>query len=335
MGSMPHRIGPYRIEGKLGRGGVGEVFRAWDASLERWVAVKLCRQEPSRREAARGRLRLEAAATSCLSHSAIVEGHGLLETDEGDALVLELIEGLTLGQVLRECGPFPPVRLLPLAIEIAEGLAAAHAQGILHRDLKPENVMLTLSGHAKILDWSAAKRWVARPGEAPLTAAHAIVGTCRSMSPEQVCGLPLDPRSDLFSFGSLLYELASGHSPFAGQGTRETWLRICTVRQAPLAELVADMPEPFSRLVDGLLQKEPGQRPAAAGEVQLALAAIDPRAGFGRRGARHRSEETESPPTLETSVWGNTSRGLGGAARRSWHGTWRRRFLRPPSLPES
>src|SRR5262245_21865182 len=110
MGSMPHQIGPYRIEGKLGRGGVGEVFRAWDESLKCWVAVKLCRQEPARREAARGRLRREAAATSGLSHPSIVEGHGLIETDEGDALVLELVEGLTLTQVLRECGPFPSVR---------------------------------------------------------------------------------------------------------------------------------------------------------------------------------------------------------------------------------
>ena len=148
------------------------------------------------------------------------------------------------------------------------------------------------------------------------------------MSPEQVCGLALDPRSDLFSFGSLLYELASGHSPFAGRGAQEIWLKICTIRQPPLAELMTDIPETLSLLVDELLQKERGQRPAAAWEVQLALAAIDPRAGVAKRGTRRWSEILEQP-TLETSVWGSTSDGLGSTARRALRGTWRRRFLRP------
>lgn len=270
MGSRLARIGPYRIEGRLGAGGMGEVYRAWDERLERWVALKLIRPESAESDKARERFRREARAAASLSHPSLVQIHDILLEDEGDAIVMELVEGESLARRIAR-GPLSAREAVRLGREIAEGLASAHAKGLIHRDLKSENVMVTVDGRAKILDFGLAKRL---DGEAGLTRDSVVVGTFRSMSPEQARGLPLDHRSDLFSLGTLLYEMLAGRSPFEGDSTLDTLTRICTARQAPLWDAVPGIPPGLSELVDRLLEKDSAFRPQSAREVAAALESL-------------------------------------------------------------
>ncbi|MFL6259748.1 MAG: protein kinase domain-containing protein [Thermoanaerobaculia bacterium] len=267
MGARPQTIGPYSLGERLGAGGMGEVYQAYDERLDRWVAVKLIRPEASENETARERFRREARAAARLSHPSIVQIHDIVESAESDAIVMELVEGESLARRISR-GPLPVDEAVRIGRQIAEGLAAAHAKGLIHRDLKPENVMITPEGHAKILDFGLAKRL---EGEASLTLDQRVVGTFRAMSPEQARGLPLDHRSDLFSFGLLLYEMLSGVSPFEGISTLETLTRICTHRQTPLREVDSAIPAPLSALVDQLLEKDPARRPQSAREVAASL----------------------------------------------------------------
>jgi serine/threonine protein kinase len=200
MGARPQTIGPYTLGERLGAGGMGEVYQAYDERLDRWVAVKLIRSDHLDKPTVRERFRREARAAARLSHPSIVQIHDIVESDESDAIVMELVEGEPLSCRIAR-GPLPVSEAARIGREIAEGLAAAHAKGLIHRDLKPENVMITTDGRAKILDFGLAKRL---EGEASLTADHRVLGTFRSMSPEQARGMPLDARSDLFSFGLLV-----------------------------------------------------------------------------------------------------------------------------------
>jgi serine/threonine-protein kinase len=263
----PERIGPYRLERKLGAGGMGVVYAAWDERLERRVALKQIRPGIEG-DSLRERFRREARAVALLDHPAVVRIHDLLETPDGDWLVLQYVEGIPLAQRLRE-GPLPPERVAALARDVLGALDAAGSRGVLHRDLKAENVMLTPAGRAMVLDFGLAKLSAPEPG-APGTAG--IVGTYRAMSPEQANGLPLDPRSDLFSLGVLLYEAATGISPFQGGTAVETLTKVCTHLQAPVRELAPAVPEPLSALIDALLEKDADRRPRDARE---ALARIE------------------------------------------------------------
>jgi serine/threonine-protein kinase len=236
---------------------MGEVYHAWDERLERWVAIKVIRPESAENETARERFRREARAAASLSHSSLVHIHDILEWDGGDAIVMELVEGELLAKRIAR-GPLPLAAVLRIGRDVAEGLAAAHARGIVHRDLKAENVMITVDGSAKILDFGLAKRLGT---EVSLTADQRVMGTFRTMSPEQARGLPVDPRSDLFSLGVLLYEMLSGRSPFEAGTALDTLTRICTHRQAPVREWNADIPEHLSTLVTHLLEKDPALRP--------------------------------------------------------------------------
>ncbi|HKV09124.1 MAG TPA: protein kinase [Thermoanaerobaculia bacterium] len=267
MGSRLERIGPYRVESRLGAGGMGEVYRAWDERLERWVALKLIRPESAGSDQARERFRREARAAASLSHPSLVQIHDILVAEEGDAIVMELVEGEPLARRLAR-GPLSVREAVRLGRDIAEGLASAHAKGLIHRDLKSENVMVTADGRAKILDFGLAKRL---EGEAGLTQDSVVVGTFRSMSPEQARGLPLDARSDLFSLGTLLYEMLAGRSPFEGDSTFDILTRVCTARQAPLWDFVSGLPPDLSDLVDRLLEKDPALRPQTAREVAAIL----------------------------------------------------------------
>ncbi len=272
MAGAPERIGPYRVTGRLGAGGMGEVYRARDERLGRWVAVKLIRPEVAGNDRARERFRREARAAAALNHPAIVQIHDLLEAPEGDALVLELVEGEPLENLLA-AGPLEIALALRLGREIAEGLAEAHGQGIVHRDLKPANVMVTRSRHAKILDFGVAKSFYDSQAEANLSLDGAVVGTYRAMSPEQAKGQPVDHRSDLFSLGSLLYEMLTGHHPFQAQTPLDWMTRICGFRPPAVATLRPEVPASVSDLVGRLLAKQPAERPASALEVADVLAA--------------------------------------------------------------
>ena len=275
----PERVGPYRLERKLGAGGMGVVYAAWDERLERRVALKQIRPEvagdPQRRE----RFRREARAVARLDHPSVVRIHDLLETPEGDWLVLQYVEGPTLAERLRQ-GPIAPEQVAALARDVLSALAAAHAEGLLHRDLKSENVVLAPSGRAMVLDFGLAKLYETEsPASGAATStASAVVGTYRAMSPEQANGLSLDPRSDLFSLGVLLYEAATGQSPFRAETPVATLARVCTHLQAPVRELAPAVSEPLSALIDALLEKEAERRPRSAGE---ALARLETMTGTG------------------------------------------------------
>ncbi|HEX6863426.1 MAG TPA: protein kinase [Thermoanaerobaculia bacterium] len=270
---QPDRIGPYRLEEQIGSGGMGVVYRAYDERLDRWVAVKFIQPGKHEDKIGRERLRREARASARLSHPAIVRIFDMVQTEEGDGIVMELVEGRTLAQILRE-GPMDLAQGLALAREIASALVEAHAHGVVHRDLKTENVVVTASGRPKILDFGLAKRVEHAEAEAALTVDGMVLGTCRSMAPEQIEGRPIDPRTDLFSFGTLLYETFTGTSPFYDKSVIETLKRVCLLRQPPARETNPRLPEELSGLIDHLLQKDPALRPQNAQSVLMALERI-------------------------------------------------------------
>lgn len=266
--TVPKRIGRFRIEDRIGAGGMGTVYRAFDDGFQRVVAIKFVHDIHATRHDTRERFNREGQAAAGLSHPAIVTIYDSLTWEGQDCLVMEYIEGETLATALAD-GPFSVQDALPLLREIADGLAAAHEQGLVHRDLKAENVMLTERGRPKILDFGLVKRL--DTSEQSLTRDGAVVGTLHCMSPEQVQQQEVDHRSDLFSFGALAYQVLSGVSPFRGEDARSTLVRVIQHRQEPVHEVVPGVPEDLSGLVDRLLEKDPEYRPQNAREVVEAL----------------------------------------------------------------
>ena len=265
-------IGPYRVLRRLGAGGMGEVFLAWDPRLEREVAIKRIRagtgDDPDRQE----RFRREARVTAGLNHPAIVQVFDVITEGDADHLVMEYVPGRSLRQMLED-GALPLSQALAIAGEIAEGLAYAHRHGVLHRDLKTENILVTPEGQAKITDFGIALRFAAG-GDPRLTREGLVVGTYRVMSPEQACGDEVDAGSDLFSLGVLLYELFTGSSPFLAPTGRETLQRILDHWPPSPLELSPALPPELSHLVDELLEKDPMLRPGDARKVAERLRAL-------------------------------------------------------------
>jgi tetratricopeptide (TPR) repeat protein len=276
-GNEPQSIGPYEVLRRLGAGGMGEVFLAYDARLDRRVALKRVRGDgAAAAPEQRVRFRREARLAAGIGHPAVVQVHDLLETAAGDYLVMEYVEGESLRQRLaRGLPPIPEA--IAIAGQVASGLAAAHARGVVHRDLKTENVLLTADGRAKIADFGTARHLLGE--ETRLTAADAVVGTCRAMSPEQAHGEEVGPRSDLFSFGVLLYETLTGVSPFTGQNPLAVLERVTRHRPPPLETLRPEVPDALAALVAQLLEKEPEMRPRSAAEVARALERLGATAG--------------------------------------------------------
>jgi serine/threonine protein kinase len=249
------RLGPYEIEASAGAGGMGEVYRARDTRLERTVAVKVLPEHRSDDAEARARLDREAKSISSLSHPGICALYDIGHENGTDYLVMEYLEGQTLAERLAS-GRLPTGEALEIAVQIAEALAAAHRQGFVHRDLKPGNVMLTRSG-AKLLDFGLAKALdndstaahnatAMATATTPLTAAGTVLGTFQYMSPEQLDGNEADARSDLFSFGGVLYEMLTGKPAFEGK-----------TQASLVAAILKEEPRPVSAL-------EPTSPPAVA-----------------------------------------------------------------------
>ncbi|MCP4661954.1 MAG: protein kinase [bacterium] len=291
--AQPERIGPYRIESRLGTGGMGRVYKAYDQRLDRLVAIKLILAAVDADEATRNRFQREARAAAQLSHPSIVQIYHLLEVDQDDYIVMEYVEGQTLAELLHE-GPVGLLMALSLAHDVAAGLAAAHAAGIVHRDLKTENVIVTPANRAKILDFGLAKPIWHGETDAPLTGKGNILGTCRAMSPEQANGLEVDHRSDLFSLGTLLFETATGQSPFTGPTPVATLIKVCYHQQPSVRELNPNIPEEFSVLISQLLQKDSNSRPQSAHDVTAVLERIA-EDSFHDSGARAQLASVVSP----------------------------------------
>jgi len=282
----------YKIVGEIGHGGMGTVYRAVDTRLGREVALKVLAPGPEDDPERERRLRQEAQAAASLAHPAISVVYEIDQAEGFTFIAMELIRGEPLAALLGR-GPLEPSRALDLALEVAEGLAEAHGRGIVHRDLKPSNVMVTESGRVKIIDFGLAKLTKARDpidsgvdtpprGE---TDPGRIIGTAAYMSPEQVRGGKVDPRSDLFSFGALLYELVAGRPAFrreTGVETLHAVLKEAAPRLSPPG--LGGAAEPLQRLLDKCLDKSPDQRYQAVPDLLVDLKA-----------ARRRLEEPGSP----------------------------------------
>ncbi|HEY0553130.1 MAG TPA: protein kinase, partial [Thermoanaerobaculia bacterium] len=268
------QIGPYRILQRIGVGGMGEVFLAYDSRLDRRVAIKRIRPGPAVTAVSRERFRREARLAARLSHSAIVQVYDILEEEGNEYIVMEYVEGTTL----RDLGPMDVRAVLELARELAAGLDMAHRQGIIHRDLKTENVLVSTAGGPKILDFGIAKRLLDNTldnkEEGSLTADHSVLGTCRVMSPEQARGEPVGPGTDLFALGVLLYEVLTGTSPFEAESPVSTLSRVILYRQEPAHQRNPAVPWQLSKLIDRLLEKTAALRPASAAEVRRELEEI-------------------------------------------------------------
>ena len=281
--TAPKQVGPYRILERLGAGGMGSVYRGLDLRLERPVALKHVRPEAAASTKARERFRREMRALARLNHPSIVQIYDLVETRDGEWLVMELVEGHSLIRLADEA-PVSPALVECLAREILSGLAVAHAAGIVHRDLKAANIMVTAGGRVKILDFGVAKRLDLAPDD--FTVEGEILGTLSAMSPEQTAGDRVDPRSDLFAVGILLYALLTGKKPFHGDGLVEVVERIRRHHPPGAGTLRQDIPAALSDFVDRLLAKNPEDRPRDAAQ---ALAELDAAA----EGVGLETEETE------------------------------------------
>ncbi|HSD27300.1 MAG TPA: protein kinase [Vicinamibacteria bacterium] len=268
-------VSHYRVLEEIGRGGMGVVYRALDTTLGREVALKVLGLAAGRDAEQERRLKVEARAAAALAHPAVSVVYEIDEVEGAIFIAMELVRGRPLAALLAGA-PMPPARALDLAIEVAEGLAEAHARGVVHRDLKPKNVMLTESGHAKIIDFGLAKLVRPRPpfesgADTPAwgdTDPGRILGTAAYMSPEQVRGAEVDARSDLFAFGALLYEMLSGEPAFRRETGVET-LHAVLKEPAPRlrAEGLGAAAHVLRHVLDRCLAKAPADRYASAADL--------------------------------------------------------------------
>ena len=266
------KLGHYLIREKLGTGGMGEVYLAEDTKLSRNVALKVLPPELASNPDRRERFYREAKAVAALNHPYIVTLHSVEEAEGVLFLTLELVEGETLRERI-DRGPLPVEQVFELGAQIGEGLSKAHAAGILHRDLKPHNVMVTVDGRAKLLDFGLAK-FLAPGASDPDAATMAretspgmTLGTAGYMAPEQALGKEVDARADLFALGVVLYEMATGRSPFRGETLAAFFDSL--LHDAPPSPLTAnpDLPRDLVRIIERALEKEPARRYASAGEL--------------------------------------------------------------------
>jgi class 3 adenylate cyclase/tetratricopeptide (TPR) repeat protein len=276
---------------------MGAVYRAFDEKLQRPVALK--RLLPDTVDPKRAlRFRREARIAARLNHPAIVHIYEVVEAADGDWIVMELVVGKTLDQILREGLPALP-QTVRLVREIAEGLAEAHKAGVVHRDLKAANVMVTAAGRAKILDFGLAKILSGEAGQ-DLSDSGMVLGTCHAMSPEQAQGRPLDGRSDLFSLGSLLYELVTGASPFLGTTATETLTRICLHEPRSVGQIDPSLPHELVDLTYRLLRKSPDERLQRSEDVIAVLEGLERSAALDR--TRHHPLASPTLATVPTEL---------------------------------
>ncbi|HUK37250.1 MAG TPA: protein kinase, partial [Vicinamibacterales bacterium] len=257
------RIGPYEVGGRIGAGGMGEVYKARDTRLDRAVAIKVLPSSVADDRRSRERLEREARAVATLNHPNICTLHDVGSHEGVDFLVMEHLDGETLAARIAK-GPLTTDHAVQYALQIASALDRAHRSGILHRDLKPGNIMLTEIG-AKLLDFGLAKT-LDTEVDVTRTAEGVIVGTAAYMSPEQAQGLPLDARSDVFSFGAVLYEMASGRRAFGGDATAQVLSGVLRDNPQPLPAY-----SPLADIVSRCMAKQPSQRFQTMADVLRAL----------------------------------------------------------------
>ncbi len=255
------KLGPYSVTGKIGRGGMGIVYLARDTRLDRPVAIKMLAPSYTGNAQQRERLKREARAAARLTHPGIATVYSLEEFDDSVCIISEYVHGSTLRQIMSD-EPLPYAQILDITAQIARGLAAAHEQGVVHRDLKPDNIMRTDSGVIKILDFGLA-RMEPKNGaltNPQLTRSGMFLGTPAYASPEQLRGAEVDRRTDIFSFGVVVYELASGQHPFGLTDSMSTIARILDSEVPDLSKSNPAIPMEFARIIRRCLEKNPSDR---------------------------------------------------------------------------
>jgi serine/threonine-protein kinase len=273
----------YQLVEKIGTGGMGEIYKARDTRLNRFVAMKVLSADMSADPDRRLRFIQEAQAVSALNHPNIITIYDVVDDGQTQYMVVEYVDGRTLLETIPK-GGLPVPQVIRYASQIAEALSAAHAAGIIHRDLKPANIMVTGSGLVKVLDFGLAKLidWATSNPDgstvtmapAPLTIEGTLLGTVNYMSPEQAEGKKLDARSDIFSFGAVLYEMLTGQSAFRGNSVISTLTSVLRDDVRPVREISPEVPAELEHIVAGCLKKNPDERIQTMQEVQAAFVAL-------------------------------------------------------------
>ena len=280
-------VAQYRIVSSLGEGGMGHVYLAIDGRLDRQVAIKVVSEELAADASALRRFLQEARLASSLSHPNIAHIYEIGETAGVPFLVMEYVEGESLRSRIAN-GSIPVTDVVAVGCQVAEALDAAHAKGIVHRDIKPENLIVGPRGHVKVLDFGLAKLHRA-PGQSDetqvLTGTGVAIGSVHYMSPEQALGRQVDPRSDIFSLGIVLYEMCTGRVPYGGSTAQESIARLLEGAVEAIARFNYEAPEQFDQIVRKCLQRNPDQRYQSAREIAVDLRAIGQPPASTLRGA--------------------------------------------------
>jgi len=295
--ALPGQFGRFRVVAELGRGAMGVVYRAEDTTLDRVVAIKTIalggtnRDERDQHEA---RFLQEARAAARISHPSIITIYEMGREGDTAFIAMELLEGVDLRELIRNAS-LKPSQALTIAASVAEGLAVAHAQGVVHRDVKPGNIMVLSDGRVKIMDFGIAR--LREP--AVKTQTGLLLGSPQYMSPEQIVGQPFDHRADIFSLGLVLYEMLTGVRPFAGEDLGELTFKLANLAAAPPSHLARDLPPVVDLIVARALKKKPDERYATATEMAEDLWAAIPQVKAAEAASLERPLTSTAPTVPE------------------------------------